>query len=328
MKKGTARLIKGITQFPGDVVTNAGHALGIAAKPVYKTTTREYMDLISEIYFNPEAIEQIGNTLNGRPDKKGPLSKAKKEMVLKNPTIAELVKKMCIERAVSEETEHTWDSLFEGLNLSGSVFGKKTDEYKDFLASRDRIIKSILGDRINFNEFVSQFGKVMSASMAYSKKMIVEIDKVMVDTAEKPKWEEQRKKFMKKVEQPTIATIEKMNGSEAHISQAESFIDFLDRKHDMRGIQSGPYSYSELVKMAVLHDSRICVSEMSKLQNERVRSDSSEVQYPKKMLLKFLKEYEECINDLYKELPLPIYNKIVATGIKGKLIKMNAYVKK
>lgn len=46
------------------------------------------------------------------------------------------------------------------------------------------------------------------------------------------------------------------------------------------------------------------------------------------MLIKFFKEYEECINDLYKELPLPIYNKIVATGIKGKLEKLTAYVKK
>lgn len=52
------------------------------------------------------------------------------------------------------------------------------------------------------------------------------------------------------------------------------------------------------------------------------------VQYPKRMLVKFLKEYEECINDLYKELPLPIYNKIVATGIKGKLEKLNVYAKK
>ena len=33
-------------------------------------------------------------------------------------------------------------------------------------------------------------------------------------------------------------------------------------------------------------------------------------------------------NELYKSLPLPIYNKIVATGIKGKLTKLNAYVKK
>lgn len=52
------------------------------------------------------------------------------------------------------------------------------------------------------------------------------------------------------------------------------------------------------------------------------------VQYPKKKLSKFLNEYEECINDLYEELPLPIYNKIVATGIKSKLKKLNEYVKK
>ena len=50
------------------------------------------------------------------------------------------------------------------------------------------------------------------------------------------------------------------------------------------------------------------------------------VQYPKNMLIKFLNEYEECINDLYKELPLPIYNKIVATGIKGKLKKLSYYL--
>lgn len=52
------------------------------------------------------------------------------------------------------------------------------------------------------------------------------------------------------------------------------------------------------------------------------------VLYPRKMLTKFLKEYEECINGLYKELPLPIYNKIVSTGIKGKMEKLNAYVRK
>ena len=45
-------------------------------------------------------------------------------------------------------------------------------------------------------------------------------------------------------------------------------------------------------------------------------------------IIKFIKEYEECINELYKELPLPIYNKIVATGIKGKLNKLTVYAKK
>ena len=43
---------------------------------------------------------------------------------------------------------------------------------------------------------------------------------------------------------------------------------------------------------------------------------------------RFIREYEECINELYKELPLPIYNKIVATGIKGKLNKLTIYAKK
>lgn len=52
------------------------------------------------------------------------------------------------------------------------------------------------------------------------------------------------------------------------------------------------------------------------------------VQYPKEMLMKFLSEYEESINELYKELQLPIYNKIVATGIKNKLDKLDDYVNK
>lgn len=52
------------------------------------------------------------------------------------------------------------------------------------------------------------------------------------------------------------------------------------------------------------------------------------VQYPKRKMVKLLKEYEECLNTLYLSLPLPIYNKIVATGIQGKLKKLNLYVNK
>lgn len=51
------------------------------------------------------------------------------------------------------------------------------------------------------------------------------------------------------------------------------------------------------------------------------------VQYPKRMLMKFLKEYEECINELYDALPLPIYNKVVAIGIIKKIEKLDNYVK-
>ena len=38
MNKGTARILRNITQFPGKAVAETGHNLGIAAKPVAKTT--------------------------------------------------------------------------------------------------------------------------------------------------------------------------------------------------------------------------------------------------------------------------------------------------
>ena len=51
------------------------------------------------------------------------------------------------------------------------------------------------------------------------------------------------------------------------------------------------------------------------------------VQYPKRKMTKLLKEYEESLDTLYNSLPLPIYNKIVATGIQGKLDKLKDYIK-
>ncbi len=50
------------------------------------------------------------------------------------------------------------------------------------------------------------------------------------------------------------------------------------------------------------------------------------VNYPKAEMERFLKEYEECVNSIYIKLPLQIYNKIVATGIKGKLQNMKTYI--
>lgn len=52
------------------------------------------------------------------------------------------------------------------------------------------------------------------------------------------------------------------------------------------------------------------------------------VKYPKKKLIKFLKEYQESLDKLFHSLPRPIYNKIVATGITGKLKKLKEFVKK
>ena len=50
------------------------------------------------------------------------------------------------------------------------------------------------------------------------------------------------------------------------------------------------------------------------------------VGYPKKDMKRLIKEYEDCINNIYAKLPLPIYNKIVSTGIKGKLTNMWTYI--
>ena len=283
MNKDTARLIKNIKQFPGNAVVSAGHNLGIAAKPIEKTTTREYMDLVSDIYFVPGAIEQIDNTLNGRPDKKGPLSKVQREMVMKNPAVLALVKKLCIEKAVSEVTESTSKDFFEGINLSGTAIGHDIGDYKEFLALRDKAFKEVLGKRITFKEFTSQFDKIMNASIVHSKKELGKVDKVMQETAKMPNWDKQRAKAAKKIDQPTIAIMERMNGSDVHVMQAVNFVDFIEGKVGIDSLLSGPYTYNELARMAATHDSKKCVIEMVKLQDERRRAESSDVQYPDKV---------------------------------------------
>lgn len=283
MKKGTAILLNSIKQMPGNAIANAGHNLGIAAKPVEKTTTREYMDLVSDIYFLPGAIEQIENTLNGRNDKKGPLSKVQRDMVMKNPTVSALVKKLCIEKAVSDVTESTSKSFFEGLNLSGTEIGKEIDAYKEFFELRDKAYKEFFGKRLNFKEFTSQFDNFMNVSIRYLQKRLCKVDRIMQGAAQKPKLEEHRAKAAKKIDQPTIAVMEKMNGSDAHVMQAVDFIDFMEGKTDIDSLLSGPYTYSELVRMAATQGSKSCVMEMLKLQDERKRNDSSRVFYPDKV---------------------------------------------
>lgn len=49
--------------------------------------------------------------------------------------------------------------------------------------------------------------------------------------------------------------------------------------------------------------------------------------YPKSKSIRLLNEYRESLNSLYKCVSLPIYNKIVHTGIRGKLLKLENYIK-
>lgn len=51
------------------------------------------------------------------------------------------------------------------------------------------------------------------------------------------------------------------------------------------------------------------------------------VEYPKTKALRLLNEYKNTLDALYKAVPLPIYNKIVHTGIQGKLLKLENYIK-
>lgn len=48
--------------------------------------------------------------------------------------------------------------------------------------------------------------------------------------------------------------------------------------------------------------------------------------YPKSKSIRLLNEYRESLNSLYKCVSLPIYNKIVHTGIQGKLLKLENYI--
>lgn len=51
------------------------------------------------------------------------------------------------------------------------------------------------------------------------------------------------------------------------------------------------------------------------------------VGYPKTKSIRLLDEYREALNSLYKSVPLPIYSKIVHTGIQGKLLKLENFIK-
>lgn len=51
------------------------------------------------------------------------------------------------------------------------------------------------------------------------------------------------------------------------------------------------------------------------------------VGYPKIKSMQLLAEYRKCLDSLYKRVPLPIYNKIVHTGIPGKLSKLEIFIK-
>ena len=88
MNKGQQKFIRNVQKSVVKTTHAVSHNLGIAAKPLKETTTKEIMDLISTIYYTPGAIEQIENTLCGREDSRGPLSKVERQMISQNPVLS------------------------------------------------------------------------------------------------------------------------------------------------------------------------------------------------------------------------------------------------
>lgn len=50
------------------------------------------------------------------------------------------------------------------------------------------------------------------------------------------------------------------------------------------------------------------------------------LQYPKRKLLQLIKEYTDIVDNLYRNVSVQIHNKVVATGIQGKLSKLEQYI--
>lgn len=270
--KGTKRILDSMRKAPSRAAHNLTHNLGIAAKPLNEMTTKEIMDLMSKIYFEPGAMEQIENSLNGRRDSKGPLTRADREVVTQNPVITDLVKEMCVEKALLDESVGTWNSFWEGVQFGKSPFGVKNSQFNKFIDSRDESIKYKLSGRKTFGEFKGDLKAVLDASKNHSVVVMREVDSVIRQADQKASYAKLREKNSEAIDKPTIELIEKMNGSDEHIAQAKNFIEYLSGRIGIDKLVTGPYTYSQLAKITMTSTSRACVQKMSRLQDRRKNS--------------------------------------------------------
>lgn len=284
MNKGQRRMIYSAKSSVTGLMSGISHGLGITTKSLSEMTAQEVKDLISDIFFEPGAIDQIDNTLNGRPDKKGPLSKNQRRTIAGDPTLAAIVKKVCVERTLSEETMGTWNNLWEGVNLSGSNVGEITDRRVQVLGAVEECVKDAMKNKRTAKGFIDEVNKIMDISIAESVKMIRRVDKAIEAIEGAPNLgTKQRAKSLKTVDVPTIPIIEKMNGSTEHTKHALTFLAGIEGKFDFSKMPSGPYTYRELAKIVMTKDSRRCMADFNKLQQERDSSSMLEMPQDDKM---------------------------------------------
>lgn len=273
--KGQQRLLNNLKKAPNRAVKNLTQNLGISAKPLREMTTKEVMELMSKIYFTSGAIEQIESALNGGKDSAGPLSRAEKQVVLQNPIISDLVKKMCIEKAMLGSAVETWNALWDGVKVEGTTVGTKSEDFSELPSLRDKTVTERLSGVKSFKDFMEQFGETLNRSLMHSRRVRGSVDYVMKESDTRPVYAKQRAKNSQTVDKPTISLIERMNGSEEHISQAINFMNYIDGKISLQDVTSGPYTYSELARITMTTASRDCIFQMQELQKSRSEGEKT-----------------------------------------------------
>lgn len=270
MNKGQQRMIKNAKNAVSGVMSGISHGLGFTTKSLSEMTAQEVKDLISDIYFSPEALEQIENTINGRQDKKGPLSKLQRRTVASDPVLTAVVKKMCIAKALSEETLGTWNNVWEGVDISRSNVGEVSACCNNIPNVIDNMVKKGMRDKRTAKGFIEEMNKIMSTSIAESIKMFPRIDKSLEAIGGAQNLgKKQRAQILKTVDAPTIPIIEKMNGSSEHVGHATTFYSGVEGKFDFLKMPTGPYTYRELAKIVMTKDSKRCMASFYRLQQDR-----------------------------------------------------------
>ena len=281
-----------------DLKDTVPHALGIKAKPLSKCTLGEVKDLLGYVYFTPGAIEQIENKLNGRPDKKGPLSGVQEQMIIGNSDLTRLARMMCYEKAVCAETTATYIGLLDGVE--GKENGVKLA--RNQRNAIDQSVKDKMAKARNFSELVEGIESVLRVSISVDSKDMQKVINSFLAQNRKGLMDEQ---FASRVSQvvdiPTISLIEQMNGSSERTKQVEKYLKFLDKRIKLSEASQGPYTYSELVKATMISEARTCCIEMIELNKSR-DSRVSYINYPDKVTDEEKRNVEEAKSRLETEL--------------------------
>lgn len=268
MNKGQKRAIQNVRTGLTSGYHLVKQGLGISAKPVSEMTVKDYTDLISDIYFKQGAVEQIENTLNGKDDKKGPLSKIQKQMITQNPKLVELVRKICIEKALSAESIGMWNGMWEGVNPDGTNIVARTVEAEEFKKQRNlEVKKCIKGSRYS-NEFFTNMNNTMNTSIQYSFKMIRMVNQGVELITGNDRFKSQTDKMIEAIDLPAIGLLERMNGSKEYIGQALMFAEAI-KTGDLSKVISGPYTYRELARMCITESARDCIQDLNNLEQGR-----------------------------------------------------------